>query len=255
MPTLLSIALLGAESTGKSTLAQALHMRLRQADHSVVRVDEVLRRWCDTHGRTPQVHEQPGIAAAQQAAIEHGWHAPRLGPAPSGTTQATQHHTTSTGLHCVVADTTPLQTAVYSEVLFNDPHLLPAALHFQRQQSITLLMGLDLPWTPDGHQRDGPQARAPVDARLRHHLQGAAIPFVVIHGHGAQRVAAAWLAVCAHASSLGVRLDPAHNRYPDRLTASPRWQCETCSDAQCEHRLFTRLKHGLATDDDAGNRY
>jgi hypothetical protein len=77
---------------------------------------------------------------------------------------------------------------------------------------------------------------------LRHHLQRAAIPFVVIHGHGTQRDAAAWLAICAQASRLGMTLDSTPNRYPDRLTAPPLWQCEACSDAQCEHRLFTRLK-------------
>jgi nicotinamide riboside kinase len=249
MATLLSIALLGAESTGKSTLAQALQTRLQQASQSVVKVDEVLRRWCDTQGRTPQAHEQAAIAAAQQAAIEQC----QRDHTPLGASREESHSNNPT-LHCVVADTTPLQTAVYSEVLFNDTRLLSDALQFQRRQSITLLMGLDLPWTPDGHQRDGPQARAPVDARLRHHLQCAAIPFVVIHGHGAQRAVAAWLAICAHASRLGVALDSTPTRYPDRLTAPARWQCEACSDAQCEHRLFTRLKEGPNADT-AGSRY
>jgi nicotinamide riboside kinase len=142
MPTLLSIALLGAESTGKSTLAQALYMRLQQAGQSVVRVDEVLRHWCEVQGRTPQAHEQAAIADAQQTAIEQSQRDHIIPPAACGDVP----HPTDPTLHCVVADTTPLQTAVYSEVLFNDTHLLADALQFQRRQSITLLMGLDLPW-------------------------------------------------------------------------------------------------------------
>ena len=59
------IAIVGAESTGKTALAQALAGRL-----SGVAVPELLRAWCDREGRTPRPDEQADIAAAQTAAID-----------------------------------------------------------------------------------------------------------------------------------------------------------------------------------------
>ena len=42
-----------------ATLQEALAAQGRR----IARVDEVLREFCDAHGRTPQRHEQAGIAA------------------------------------------------------------------------------------------------------------------------------------------------------------------------------------------------
>jgi hypothetical protein len=65
MAEALVIAIVGAESTGKTTLArrpwpQRLAHRHPQRVHLGARV---LRQWCDAQGRTPQAHEQAGIAA------------------------------------------------------------------------------------------------------------------------------------------------------------------------------------------------
>ena len=62
------IALLGAESTGKTALAATLAERLAQ--HTGWRctwVPEWLRTWCDRAGRTPRRDEQRAIAEQQQA--------------------------------------------------------------------------------------------------------------------------------------------------------------------------------------------
>jgi nicotinamide riboside kinase len=67
----------------------------------------------------------------------------------------------------VIADTTPLMTAVYSHLLFDDESLYDFALAHQRIYDATLVTGLDLPWVADGLQRDGPKVREPVDALLR----------------------------------------------------------------------------------------
>ena len=72
------IAIVGAESTGKSWLTQALAEVIRLRGHAVHTVDEVLRAWCDREGRTPHPHEQLGIAQAQAQAM-----APDLAPAPA----------------------------------------------------------------------------------------------------------------------------------------------------------------------------
>ena len=55
----------------------------------------------------------------------------------------------------------------------------------------TLLTALDLPWVADGHQRDGPHVRAPVDATLRQWLAEEALEWALVSGAGAARLACA----------------------------------------------------------------
>lgn len=162
------VALLGAECTGKSTLAEALARRLGAG-----LVTEYLREWCDAHGRTPQRHEQAHIAAEQAARIE----------------AAARAH------EVVVCDTTPLITALCSEHYFGDASLTAEALAFQRRCDVTLLCAPDLPWQADGFLRDGPEVRARFDARLRAALAGAGLPWVDVYGSDAERFARA-LAYC-----------------------------------------------------------
>lgn len=164
----LRIALLGAECTGKSTLADTLAQRFGAGV-----VSEYLREWCDTHGRTPLQQEQAHIAAEQAARIE----------------AAAQAHA------LVFCDTTPLITALCSQHYFNDDSLLAEALAFQRGCALTLLCAPDLPWQADGIQRDGPGVRAAFDARLRTALVAAGLRWVEITGSDAARQAAAVAAV------------------------------------------------------------
>lgn len=165
--TALVIAVLGAESTGKTWLAQALseHLALGTGLRCTW-VPEWLRLWCDAQGRTPSRHEQAEIAQTQQARIA----------------AASQTH------DIVVADTTALMTAVYSLQLFGDDSLRPFALDHHRQVRLTLLTALDLPWVADGHQRDGPHVRDPVDATLREWLTQAGLPFARVTGQGNARL-------------------------------------------------------------------
>lgn len=162
------VALLGAECTGKSTLAESLAVHLNAG-----LVTEYLREWCDTHGRTPQRHEQAHIAAEQVARIE---------------VAASRHA-------LVICDTTPLITALCSEHYFNDDSLTASALAFQRRCDLTLLCAPDLPWQADGILRDGPAVRARFDARLRAALAGASLAWVGIEGVEAARLARALEAV------------------------------------------------------------
>lgn len=155
------VALLGAECTGKSTLAEALAARF-----SAGLVTEYLREWCDTHGRTPQQHEQAHIAAEQARRIEAA----------------------ARGHALVVCDTTPLITALCSQHYFGDDSLLADAVAFQRRCDLTLLCAPDLPWQPDGIQRDGPGVRAAFDARLREALTAHALPWVDIQGNDTARL-------------------------------------------------------------------
>ena len=203
----LTLAILGAECTGKSSLVAALQAHWQARGAKVQVVHEVLRQWCDQHGRTPLAQEQIAIAQAQAALTEHAAKADYL-----------------------IADTSPLMTAIYSDVLFQDPSLYPFALKHQRIYQYNLIAGLDLPWQADGIQRDGPDMRRRVDARLRDVLQREGLAFSIVYGTGPARLASA-LAV----------LEPGVSTVP-QARGSWRWLCDKCSDADCEHRLFSDLQ-------------
>jgi len=208
------IALLGAESTGKTQLSLGLAKALRARGHAVHVVPEFLRTWCDQQGRTPEPHEQAFIAHQQAVAVlAH----------QSGV---------------VISDTSPLMTAVYSHKLFNDESLYEFAFLHQRLFDTTLLTGLDLPWVPDGLQRDGPHVREPVDAAVRHMLGLAGLPYQVVYGTGDQRLENALFCIGRQAPDWAKQLE--------RPEPPTRWSgpCETCGDGDCEHRLFTSLVKG-----------
>lgn len=204
------IAIVGAESSGKSTLAHALADALRADGLAVTCVDEFLREFCEHQGRTPHRHEQAAIAAEQTRRITAA-RTSRLLPAD-----------------VVIADTTALMTAVYSEHIFGDTTLYPAALADHGAADLTLLMALDLPWVADGLQRDGPQVREPVDQRVRAALLGAGLGFSIVSGHGPARLAAARAAWQAH---LRRRQGPSA-----RTATGWRHHCGRCGDPECELR-------------------
>jgi nicotinamide riboside kinase len=214
----LRIAIVGAESTGKSTLALQLSQALAEATGlRCTTVPEWLRSWCEREGRTPRAEEQAGIAAEQHARIEAA---------------AAAHD-------IVVCDTTALMTAVYSRLLFGDRSLEPlAALHHLRIP-LTLLTALDLPWVPDGLQRDGPQVREPVDALVRELLIGHGMRWALVSGGGTARLQSALDAV---APLLRARPAPRRGLFTrlDERNAEPAartWSCEFCDDPGCEHAL------------------
>ncbi len=168
------IAIVGAESTGKTRLARELADALASPGCTVTWVPEALRAWCTARGRTPLRHEQADILRLQcehieAAAAVHDW---------------------------VVTDTTALMTAVYSDIVFGDRSLDDEALRLHRRCTLTLLTAIDLPWVADHGIRDGPQVREPVDARLRALLEAGGIAWTQVHGQGPARLRSA-LAACA----------------------------------------------------------
>lgn len=161
------VALLGAESTGKTALARDLAQRL--ADRHGLRctwVSEWLREWCEREGRTPQREEQAAIAAEQTRRIA----------------AACKDH------DIVLADTTALMTAVYSRFLFDDDSLMVHAQATQRDYAVTLVTANDLPWIPDPTQRDGVHVRKPVHDLLMQALRVARIESDPVQGLGSERL-------------------------------------------------------------------
>jgi len=160
------LCLLGAECTGKTSLAQALAAAL-----PAIWVPEYLRLFCDQQGRTPRPEEQAHIAAQQQA----------LETAALAQAQAQ-------GLNWVVCDTAPLLTAVYSEYVFGDNSLYPMARAAQQRYTLTLLLQPDFPWQADGLQRDGEHARTAVQAMLEREMALQTGPWQPLTGSLAQRL-------------------------------------------------------------------
>lgn len=214
--TLPVVCLLGGESTGKSTLAQALQHSLEQAHGlRVVHVPEYLRTWCETTGCAPKMNEQAAIANEQSRRIREAAQQP--------------------GIDLVIADTSAWVVALYSELYFADTSLLPSARAEQSRYALNLLMGLDLPWTPDGLFRDSPAMRDATDTLLRRELDAARLPYQTIYGQPDARLQQALRAV---GRWLGRDLLPADRSLTEGLTP---WRCDNCSDPDCERRLFTGL--------------
>ncbi|MEP7298173.1 MAG: ATP-binding protein [Burkholderiales bacterium] len=217
----LVVALLGAESTGKTTIAQRLVDILAAQGRQVALVGEYLREFCDQHQRTPRQDEQQQIADEQMRRIAHA---------------AATHD-------IVIADTTALMIAVYSDTVFGDAGLYARAEAAHREHcDLTLLTALDLPWQADGLQRDGPHVRAPVDARVRASLARAGIGYGIVFGSGEARVSAAL-------ASVRRALAPPAEREPFLGGAGWHWHCERCGDAACE--LHARLPNaGIRGEND-----
>lgn len=214
----LRIAIVGAESTGKTALAQALARRIAALTGlRCTWVAEHLRAWCDAQGRTPRQDEQAAIAAQQQMLIDAA---------------AADHDV-------VVCDTTPLMTAVYSERIFGDRSLQPTAVALQRPYPLTLLTALDIAWQPDG-QRDGPHVRMPVDSIIRRLLIDNALPWAVVAGQGEARLESAVDAVAPLLRRRTGMANGLFSRLIDRDATQPAWHwpCETCDSPECEHRLL-----------------
>jgi nicotinamide riboside kinase len=204
----MKIAILGAESTGKSTLCQALAKHFLEAGNQAFVIDEHLREWCATHMRTPQAHEQAAIAHEQTRRIH----------AMGGVT--------------VIADTTALMTAIYSDVLFQDSSLYPQGLEDIRRFHHVLVAATDLPWVADSHFRDSPDGQQAIHLRLQEVLRNHGITYSMVYGSGEQRLRAAIASVMPSLAASDAESE-SYSRWMAR--------CEKCSDASCEHRLFRQI--------------
>ena len=124
--------------------------------------------------------------------------------------------------------------AIAPDVDADRPQTLSDATHILQGAALTLLMGLDLPCTA---AEQG--LRETFDRRLRAALSAASVRYHVVYGRGPQRLESALRAIgsiaeSTHPESASAGLHP-------KSAAMRAWFCETCSDPECEHRLFTAL--------------
>jgi nicotinamide riboside kinase len=165
----LLIAILGAESTGKTTLAQALARETRG-----LWVPEYLREFCETHSRTPTREEQSEILETQ-----------------AKREIAAQIDAAKHGIGVVFCDTAPLMTAVYSDYIFSDRSLYARAINLHRRYAATIVLDTDLAWVADGIQRDGEHVRKAIDALIASALDSHGLDYARISGGGHERTLAA----------------------------------------------------------------
>ncbi|WP_332876879.1 ATP-binding protein [Massilia sp. S19_KUP03_FR1] len=156
------IAILGAESSGKSTLAAAL------AEHyGTLWVPEYLREFVDTCKRVPREDDQYGIARTQ---IER------------------ENAAALRARRYLFCDTTPLMTALYSKVYWGRVGAPLAELDAVHDYALTLVTAPDGPWVPDGLQRESEAVRQSVHALVLANLRARGIAHTVVAGDPAQRM-------------------------------------------------------------------
>jgi NadR type nicotinamide-nucleotide adenylyltransferase len=161
------VAILGAESTGKSTLATTLALR-----YGTVWVPEYLREFVETERRVPFEGEQLRIAQIQ---IER------------------EDAAAAAARRFLFCDTTPLMTAIYSGVYWGRVGAQLAALDLHYDYAATLVAAPDLPWVPDGLQRESAEVRQQVHQALVDKLERRAIAYTLLTGSLEQRLSQAEL--------------------------------------------------------------
>jgi nicotinamide riboside kinase len=160
------VGLIGAECTGKSSVASAL-----SAELGAIHVPEALRSFVETRGRVPEAADQAGILSEQRAGVE----------------MARLDHPDS----LIVCDPLPLMTAIYGIAYFGDRDLLGAGLADARAYDLIWWCRPDLPWTPDGNQRDGLERQEQVDALIDEIVRDSGLHVIPLRGSIDERIVTA----------------------------------------------------------------
>ena len=158
------IAILGAESSGKSTLAAAL-----AAHYGTLWVPEYLREFVEVKGRVPEESDQVAIARTQMAREDAAAAAAGAG-------------------RFLFCDTTPLMTAIYSRWYWNRVDAQLALLERRHDYAFTLVTAPDSPWEADGLQRESASVRQTIHEQVLQMLHERAIAHTLVTGSLQQRM-------------------------------------------------------------------
>lgn len=167
------IGLLGAESSGKTTLAVALVSELNNRGIPAVLVPEYLRTWCEQSGRLPTIEDQAEILRGQIAAED---------------TTARAHPDA-----VLVCDPAAITTPLYSQLYFGKAINIETEL-LRRYQRL-IWCNIDIDWSPDP-LRDSPVMRERMHDLITGYMpawegiHGGLIPLV--SGSVEERLRQAW---------------------------------------------------------------
>lgn len=157
-----SIVITGAESTGKSTLTDALAQHY-QAPHS----KEFVRQYVDGLQRALTVDDLESIARGQLRV---------------------EDSIRNTESVLVLHDTNLLSSILYAEHYFDASLDWVNRAFAKRDYSLYLLCMPDIPWVADDGQRESPAVRAKLHRCFKARLDQAALPYVEIHGCASTRL-------------------------------------------------------------------
>ncbi len=148
---------------------------------------------------------------------------------------ALEQGTTASGIH--IADAPPfmaaIQAAITSDPGLPDTQLALLAREHHRSFDLTLITGMDLPLLTTGAPTQEARTREQIDKRLRQILDENAVYYTVVYGTGQARTDCALQAIAHHSGLTLTRTGSGNPAW--------QWNCEKCSDADCEHRLFSAL--------------
>lgn len=150
------IVITGAESTGKSTLAQAL-----SGYYGEPWTEEFVRSYVEQLSGELRPHDLQPIAegqlALEDAALENAQ-------------------------QLVIHDTNILSTIIYANYYFATVFDRINNAFLERDYSLYLLCMPDIPWQADEGQRESPEARDKLHERFKDSLDKLQLPYVEIHG-------------------------------------------------------------------------
>ena len=156
------VAILGAESSGKSTLAAAL-----AAHYETLWVPEYLREFVEEKERVPQECDQYPIARTQ---MQH------------------EDAAAAKANRFLFCDTTPLMTAIYSRWYWNRVDAELSQLEQRHDYAFTLVTAPDSPWEADGLQRESEAVRQTIHEQVLQMLHERGIAYLLVTGSLPQRM-------------------------------------------------------------------
>jgi HTH-type transcriptional regulator, transcriptional repressor of NAD biosynthesis genes len=172
------VAILGAESSGKTTLCNELKTALFDYQVPTKIAVEALREFCSLHQRVPRREEQKNIMRKQES-----------------NEISAENQLTADQSNLVLSDCAPITIAIYSELYFSDISLYPEAEVHHEKYDLSILLTPNIGWQQDGIFRESPIAQQRFHQRMKQWLENAPHPWLEISDIGDQRTSSAMRAI------------------------------------------------------------
>ena len=188
------VAIIGPESTGKSTLSMQL-----ASHYQTLWVPEYARQYLEEHGREYTYDSLLEIAKGQVRLEEE--YLKKLNDAPPDNTYpeidlAPGQKTTTASTPLLIMDTEMYVMKVWSEFVFQKCHHWIIDQAAARQYDLFLLCNIDLPWSYDVlREYPNPEPRQQLFRMYHDILVNQSVPWTIITGEYDQRLSLAIAAI------------------------------------------------------------